>query len=176
MIHFIQPFDFNINIGKAYNDTIAQLSNDWICITDQDTLKFEGFAQRVKSITDISKNNYLITCKTNRLRKTNKCIEPGFYEEDSINTHQSLYHSLWRTYGNELTPIGLVPGMCMIFHKELWGKVKFQENSIVFDTQFSRSVLRAGGKLFIAKGLYIFHLYRWGKQNAENNIDHLINR
>ena len=177
MIHFLQPYDYNLNIGKAYNYSISLLPPDsWICITDQDTLKFEGFAQRVLEIVRKSEKNYLITCKTNRLRKSNKTVVSNYFENDSVRDHLELNEQLWKENGTNLEPYNLAAGVCMIFHKSMWEKVKFEENTVVFDRLFSRDFINNGGKIFIAKGLYLFHLYRYGKKDPENNISHLINK
>lgn len=175
MIHFIQPYDFNLNIGKAYNKEIEPLEG-WICLTDQDTLKFEGFAEKVDQIINVSNENMLITCMTNRLRKANKCVVPGMYDEERISKHMEKYNALWDRYGTFLDNINVVPGMFMLFHKSLWEKVKFREDTIKFDTLFTMDARAKGMQIKVAKGLYIFHLYRWGKDDPENYIEHLLKK
>ena len=85
-MNFIQPYSFTLNIGKAYNEACQPLEG-WTCITDQDTLKFDGFAQRVKQITDQAKETQVITCVTNRLRRDNENVIMELYEENDINIH-----------------------------------------------------------------------------------------
>ena len=172
MIHFIQPYSFDYNIGKAYNEAVKDLDG-WICITDQDTLKFEGFAQRVKEIVDKADEKWLITCKTNRLRKDNTNVYMNYYNETDINAHFHLFNDLWATYGSELAitkePIA---GVFMLFHKSAWNEVQFVENAINFDRLFTDQLKRKGFKTYVANGLYIFHLYRWNRK--EGDISHLI--
>lgn len=171
-INYIQPFALDLNIGKAYNDAIKPLEG-WICITDQDTLKFEGFGNRVNEIVEKAQKNMLITCHTNRLRKANNCVIHSLYDEDSITKHQAFYHALWNRYGVTFDNINVVPGMFMLFHKSLWDLVKFREDTIKFDTLFTMDCRKAGAQIKIAKGLYILHLYRWGQKDPENYIKHL---
>ena len=168
-MNFIQPYDFDFNIGKAYNEACEPLEG-WICITDQDTLKFEGFAQRVKQITDIADKTQVITCITNRLRKDNENVIHELYNESDINIHKDKFDALWTTYGTQLEPTKMpIAGVCMIFHKSVWEKVKFIEKAINFDSLFTHSCKRAGFTTHVAKGLYIFHLYRWGRNVADTS-------
>lgn len=161
MINFIQPYSFDGNIGKAYNDAIEPLDG-WICITDQDTLKFYGFAQRVKQITEAADTNMLIGCMVNRLRKDNTNVLSDFYYERDISTHLLVFEGIWAKNGVKLERSKeVVAGVFMLFHKSLWEKVKFKENEINFDNHFSVDCRKAGFVTMVAKGLYIFHLYKW---------------
>ena len=173
-MNFIQPFDFDINIGKAYNEACEPLEG-WICITDQDTLKFDGFAQRVKEITDNAEHTQVITCVTNRLRRDNTNVIQELYKESDINVHLDKYNELWGLYGAKLEPTREpIAGVCMIFHKSVWDHVKFIEKAINFDSLFSVHCRQAGYTTHVAKGLYIFHLYRWGKKVGD--ISHLVQK
>ena len=172
-IHFIQPYDFNLNIGKAYNEAIKPLYG-WICLTDQDTLKFEGFAQHVKELIESVDKKTVLTCMTNRLRRNNPQVVKECFDECDIDKHFNFFNNLWDYYGTEIEYTETIAGVCMIFHKSVWDQVKFKENTNVFDRIFSHEVRQHGCRTMLAKGLYIFHLYRWGKEDPENNIVHLI--
>jgi len=161
MCSFIQPYSFDGNVGKAYNIAVKPLRG-WICITDQDTLKFYGFANKVRRIIKNSNKDMLITCKTNRLRKDNTNVLLELYNENDISIHKKKYKELWKTYGTETQRTKeAIPGMFMLFHKSLWDKVKFKENEPNFDNHFTVDVRQAGFTTHVAKGLYIFHLYKW---------------
>lgn len=163
MIDFIQPYDFSLNIGKAYNDAVSKCDN-WVCITDQDTLKFEGFARRVKTIVDQADKRQVITCTTNRLRRDNKNVIHELYDESDINVHWRYYNDAWDTHGSRLERTKeVIAGACMIFHKSVWDTVKFREQEVTFDGVWTTQIRRAGFTTWCAVGLYIFHLYRWGR-------------
>jgi hypothetical protein len=71
-------------------------------------------------------------------------------------------------------PTGIAPGLCMIFHKQTWEMAGgFPENSITFDREFS-AMVRRFGKIGLAIGLYVLHLYRYGSDNPKKDINHLI--
>lgn len=172
MINFIQPYSFELNIGKAYNEACEPLEG-WICITDQDTLKFDGFARRVKEITDNAMITQVITCRTNRIRADNENIIHGLNDESDIGVHLKVFDALWEEHGAKLDSTRMpIVGMCMIFHSSVWEKVKFIEEAINFDSLFTTHCKQAGFTTHVAKGLYIFHLYRWGKEVG--CVDHLI--
>lgn len=173
MINFIQPYSYELNIGKAYNEAIEPLEG-WICITDQDTLKFDGFAQRVKQIIETIDEDTLFTCMTNRLRKNNKQVLTHLFDETDINVHLNEFERLWSLNGVKMTDTDTIAGVLMVFHKKVWEKVKFVENAPNFDRIFSGQCRNAGFKTKLALGLYIFHLYRWGKHDPENYVAHLI--
>ena len=175
-IEFIQVFDFDLNIAKRLNEVIEPLPNNWICLTDQDTLKFDGFAQDVKELIEsgnITKKD-LTGCMINRLNKNNKAVIKPLFDEKCINKHygQALFSRRFHKQRVEETDI--VAGACMIFHKELFNAVGgFDESKLYFDKDLSRKTLKNGGRLLLARGIYIFHLYRWGKKDPVSSIDHL---
>ncbi len=178
MIHFIQPYDFDLNIGKAYNDTIELFDdNDWICITDQDVLKFSGFANNVREVIKSVSKDTIFTSRVNRLAKRNEAVITELYDCGDIDEHKDMAEFLWEQNGTLLTDTKVIAGCCMVFHKSLWLDVGgFVENSIHFDSQFSKAARIKGKQLKIAQGIYIFHLYRWGLENPAHQILHLIKK
>lgn len=173
-INYLQIYDYELNISKALNKAIEKL-NDWICLTDQDTLKFPSFPNNLKEILLKANKNDLIGATTNRLNPVNPQTVKELFNEPNINTHFNYSIEAWNKYGTELEKTKLIAGCCMIFHKELWQKVGgFQEDKIFFDKYFSYDVTNNGGKCLIAKGLYIFHLYRWKSKDPTSAVEHLI--
>ena len=178
MIHFIQPFSYDLNIGKAYNDAIDLLpDNDWICITDHDTLKFSGFANHIKEIILSVSKDVIFTSRVNRLAKSNPAVIEALYDCEDIDEHKDMASFLWEQNKTLLTDTNIIAGCCMVFHKSLWRDVGgFLEKSITFDKHFSKVAKQKGKKLKIAQGLYVFHLYRWGHENPATEIAHLIKK
>lgn len=180
-IRFISPFSFDRNrhgfpnIGGAYNEAISELPNDcWVVLTDQDVLFLTAdTANHIKEIIEANPEYDLITCITNRLGVKDHFV-PIMFDNPDISDHIKYAQNIRCVCGNEVTPAKLSAGLCMIFRKELWVKVGgFPEFDITFDRVFSHKVLKSGGKIGIAKGLYIFHLYRWNEKNPKNSIKHL---
>lgn len=176
-IEYIQVYDYELNISRRLNEVVSKLDNNWICLTDQDTLKFADFPKNLKHFlehAEITKND-LIGTRTNRLRPTNNQVIKPLFNENNIDVHNETAKTLWQNHALELQETNLIAGSCMIFHKELWQKIGgFNESKVFFDKYFSYDVLDSGGRCLIAKGLYIFHLYRWGAKDPVSSVEHLV--
>jgi len=171
-LRYINPFALDLNVGFEYNKVISELPNDcYAVLRDHDTLLFPGSGNHIPAIIEANPQFDLITCLTNRVGVGLHCV-PGMFDVDSILEHQNKAAELWQLYGTETIATGVAPGFCMIFHKRVWERVGgFKENSIFFDREFSNAV-RKFGKIGLAKGLYIFHSYRMGKDKKD--ISHLM--
>ena len=170
-IEFIQPYSFNLHIGDEYNYSISKCDSDsWICITDQDTLKPPGFAERVADVVRLHGTpDRLFGAMTNRVGAKNPAVVPGMYESDSISAHLETAKTVWKQNLTSITPTEIVAGYCMVFQKSLWEKLGgFRSRSVVFDKELS-----AVADCFLMKGVYIVHLYRWGKVNPQLQTTHL---
>lgn len=179
-IRYITPFSTESrfgypNIGGEYNQVISELPDDcWVVLRDGDTMFLTSdWGHQIKHIIEANKDYDLITCRTNRLGVSEQVDDRMFHIED-IGWHKIVAAEEWEIEGSAIKPAILAAGLCMIFKKELWQKVGgFPEYDITFDRIFSRRVLKSGGKIGIAKGLYLFHLYRWGEKNPQSSIKHL---
>lgn len=171
-IRYITPFAQNLNIGYSYNEAISELPDDChIVLRDHDTLLFPNSGNQIPAIIEANPEFELITSITNRIGVHLHCAV-GMFDDDSILAHQNKAAELWSRFGTDVIPTGVAPGFCMIFHKRIWERAGgFKEHSITFDREFSNEV-RKWGKIGLAKGLYIFHLYRYGKDKKD--ISHLL--
>lgn len=170
-IEFISPYAFNGLIGAAYNDAIArQPENSWICINDHDTLKPPGFADRISRVLDVHGHpDRMFGAMTNRVGWRNDAVVQEMYNNDSVTDHLIMAKSLWNMNGVAIRPVEIVCGYCMVFHKTLWEKMGgFPDRTIVFDKQMS-----SVAETYLMIGVYIFHLYRWGRANPEFVTNHL---
>lgn len=176
-IHYITPFSTEKNIGKEYNSRIAELPEDaWICLRDGDTMFMRpNWGQQIEAIIQANEEKYkLISCVTNRLRATHQLYNQTFSFDGEISNHIKIANQLHFDYYDMVEPATTVAGVCLIFHKSTWEEFRFNENSIRFDTEFCTAIRRKYGAVIgIAKGLYLFHLYRWGQENPTSYIKHL---
>lgn len=181
-IRFISPWSYDLDIGGEYNEMISRFDdNDFIVITDQDVLRFDGFASRVKQIIEATppekRGKTLFTAITNRLRTPNPQVVEGLFDEPDINKHHEFANNSWIAHGTTTFPTDVCAGVVLIFQKKLWNQVGgFNTMSHVFDRQFTNKVKRAGGETVVCPGLYVFHLYRWGSPDPVNDFGHLIRR
>lgn len=178
-IFYITPYKAG-DIGGGINESIALLPSDaWVCLRDADTLFLTSDVQ--KQIAEIVESNPpydLIGCRTNRLRSDYQVLErERLFNCSDINIHIETAKYMAANNWGVLTPLPapeVIAGMFMLFRKSLWEKVKFPRHSIHFDSEYSKCLRAIGGKLALAQGIYLFHLYRWGKENPYAAIDHLI--
>lgn len=171
IIDYIQPYSVSLDIGAEYNRAISACK-DWICITDHDTLKPPGFAERLhKTLSENAHPNRVFTCMVNRVGHNHDAVVEEMFMEDSISEHLKTASSTWRQYGTKTVPTSVAPGYCMVFHKSLWEKLPqgFKPRSFVFDRELSRV-----GQPMLMKGVYIIHLYRWKNPNPEKSYSHLL--
>lgn len=175
-IRYITPFSTEKNIGKAYNEAIQELPDDcYVVLRDGDTMFLTpDWGNQIERIIADNPDYSVITCMTNRLG-LKECLVGGIMNEHDMQRQILLALIMQGEYSSDVCPTTVAPGMLMIFHKSVWAKVGgFKENSILFDREFSAAVIRNGGKIGIAMGLYIFHLYRYGQKNPQNYTKHLM--
>lgn len=173
-IHFITPFAKDKNIGREYNERIAELPEDcYICLRDGDSMFLTpDWGTQIEEIIKANPQFAVIGCVTNRLRGGAQVIE-GMFDESDISVHMQTATELQEAKRTEVVGAMGVAGLCMIFHKSVWNKVKFQERTIKFDSMFCSNVAGLGMRIGIATGLYLFHLYRFGKDDPRNYTKHL---
>lgn len=178
-IRHITPFSTSLNIGGEYNKCISELPNDcWVVLRDGDTMFLTpDWGKQIEEIITANPDYDLITCMTNRIGVADLCV-PGMFGETDIQKHvdKATLIKAWDWDNRfKVEPTFLAPGMLMIFHKSVWVKAGgFEENTIFFDKRFSKAVSNYGGKIGVAKGLYLFHLYRWGQDKPKEYREHLI--
>jgi len=178
-IHYSTPFSTEKNIGKAYNEFMELVPDgDWVCLMDGDVLRLlPDWGSQIKNIIDRHGDDFkLISCMTNRLRADHQLYCNKFSNDGNITNHVEIAKQLHQRYYDQVEATSYVAGLCLIFNKDTWKSVGgFRENSILFDKEFNTDIrARFGGNpIGIAKGLYLFHLYRWGSKDPYNDTQHL---
>lgn len=167
-----QPGD----IGSGLNDFCERVPDDaWICLRDADTLFLTPRQQlQIQAIVEDEPPFELIGCMTNRLRASYQLHGGAMSDEPDIRVHVAIAEQREADHWAQITPCaGPVAGMFMLFRKSLWNQVRFRSRTFYFDKLFSCDVQRQGARLGIAQGIYLFHLYRFGKPDPCNYTAHL---
>jgi len=178
-IHYSTPFSTEKNIGKAYNEFCELVPDgDWIVLMDGDTLRLQpDWGNQIEAIIKKNGNDFkLIGCMTNRLRANHQLYRNRFSNEPDIDYHVQIAIILQNQSYDKVEATTYVAGLCLIFNKDTWKAVGgFRENSILFDKEFNTDIRAkfGGNPIGIAKGLYLFHLYRWGSKDPYNDTQHL---
>lgn len=175
----ITPYCLDKNYGRSLNQRIASEPDGWICLRDSDccflTPDYGRQIAEVCGTTDYD----ILGCITNRLGRPIQRHTPEMSQDWDMQNHYRIAKERERdNWGQveDITPKKFVAGMLMLFRKSTWEKVKFKENCITWDDQFSMDVTTQGGKLGLMTGLYMFHLYRiWADYPMFAN-QHLVNK
>jgi len=184
-VHHITPGKADLNFGKAINDVIEFVPNeDWICLRDIDTLPLHHrvFFKQCEEIAESGEYD-LVSCITNRLGVKYQLHNGELSDNFDIRHHLQIANDRYNEYGStvEESP-GNIAGVMMLFSKQTWEDVgRFKEggvqvNGSFLDYIFSSTVKKIGGKIGIAKGIYLFHIYREWEENVRFGYNHLINQ
>lgn len=185
MIFDIIPYSTEKNLGKAYNDAIAGLTDDsHVCLRDGDTCWLTpDYGVHLAKYIELHPNAVL-TCWTNRINEKAEQQakhEVSYHDSSRWCNEQvrdvpdmSLHLQVAETYKKHLyqtTPLhGFVSGFCLVFPKSLWQQHKFAEkqvyedrgphNLLGVDNDWTNRVRAAGVPVLRMDGIYIWHTYR----------------
>jgi len=182
-VHHITPGKADLNFGKAINDVIEFVPNeDWICLRDIDTLPLHHrvFFKQCEDIAESGEYD-LVSCMTNRLGVKYQLHNGELSDNFDIRHHLQIAYDRYDKYGSNVDEAeGNIAGVMMLFSKQTWEDVgRFKEggvqvNGSFLDCIFSSTVKKIGGKIGIAKGIYLFHTYREWEENVRFGYNHLI--
>lgn len=179
-IYYSTPYSLDKDIGGANNAFIERLPADsWICITDGDASFLRpNWGHDIAEVIKRHGRDYdLIGCVTNRLGASDQLYNKTFSEEMNLRRHFDIARQLWGQHGPAVEPIDMVAGVFMLFHKSTWQRVKFRRHTFAADRYFSQDIKRKGGRIGLAKGVYMVHNYRlWetDQQAAKMSTKHLL--
>ena len=183
-VHHITPGRSDKNIGRAINEIVKALpDNDWICLRDIDTLPMyhEKIYQQCEEIAQAGEFD-LVGCMTNRLGLHYQLVGGRKSNDSDIMNHRKIGVDLYNKHGNEIMPIQqVIGGLFMLFPKSAWKQVGgFPEGGIqiqghFFDYHFCKKVMQQRLRIGIAKGIYLFHYYRFEHgEDTRKAVAHLL--
>ena len=181
-VHHITPGASDKNFGKAINTLIEFLpDDDWICLRDIDTMPLHHrvFFKQCEEIAE--RGDYdLVSCMTNRQGVKYQLHDGELSENFDVKHHVKIAHERYEKYGSKVSDCEpLIAGVMMLFSKKTWEDVgRFPEGGIqirgsYLDYLFCKSVQKIGGKIGIAQGIYMFHLYRVWSNSVRHEQKHL---
>jgi hypothetical protein len=173
-VHYLQPFAVDKDICKAYNQACKLIPDqDWICITDMDTMFLHPEQKRIIDTVANSGQADLYGCVSNRCNVPDLVL-PSMFDERDIKKHYLKAEERIQ-FGNVVEFYkGVIPGYFMLFSKKTWNQV--QGFSIpdygvnyAFDQYFSAKIKSKA----IIKGVYLLHLYRIWSDMPAWDVEHL---
>ena len=176
-IFYIQSYDPEANIGRAYNEHIKHLPDDCcVCITDHDSnFLIPDFGKQLHDIIEKNGEEYaLLGCITNRLGGKHQLYKNEFSNDFDMRNHFTIARELHTEKYAQVEDTTGVAGLCMLFRKSTWNAVGgFMEGVITADTVFNKAIKAKGlGKIGLMKGVYLYHNYRiWQSDHKKAWMD-----
>lgn len=176
-IHFVTPYSFEKNIGKAYNEEFEKVQddNDWVALMDGDSHFFTDFGQQIKAHILARPNAGMFTCITNRVGNKQQC-----YGNVISNNSDYLYHARLAkrlavsNRGVVRESKRIISGLLMVVQKKTWKEVGgFHEKGILkVDNIFSKGLLNRNKKIYVMHDVYMIHYYRFleGGKKYRNHL------
>lgn len=164
------------DIGGGINEFLSLLPRHaWACIRDADTLFLNGGQQQlIQQIVDENPRFDLIGCMTNRIGVPWQQHNGQISDNDRIGYHARLSTARLLAHGTRITDAPApIAGFFMLFRVSTWQNIKFEQHTAQFDIRFSKEIVKAGGRLGVAQGLYLWHSYRLGHSDPTKSVDHL---
>lgn len=182
-VHHITPGATDKNLGKSINTLIEPLpSEDWICLRDIDTMPLHHrvFFKQCEDIA--SRGGFgIVGCITNRIGMVKQLHNGALSEDYNLLNHIRIAEDRYNRYGSEVIEHNTtLAGVMMLFSKKVWLDVGgFREGGIMvdgafIDYHFSNDVINKGYKLGLARGIYVFHVYRQWLKNTRVGYNHLF--
>lgn len=166
------------NIGGGINESVRLLPADsWVCLRDADTMFLTSTQQRlVQQIAESDPPFSVIGAMTNRIRAPWQLQDGRISDNPNIDYHMRIAKARERDHGPRVIDSAWpVAGFFMLFSRETWLEAGgFPEHTVYFDKEFTKTVMRLGGRLGLAVGLYIWHTYRLGSADPVNDVTHLV--
>ncbi len=171
-IFYSIPWNSDKNIGKYYNYFMKTLDkdSDYACFIDGDAMfTTSSYGKQLEDIVGRYLKCGLFTCMTNRIG--NKTQRDGNWDSDNILDHRNIGEELFKTKYAEVEDItnkegDLMGGVMILIRKDVWKKLGgFSEKGMLgVDNDIQLKAREKGEKVFLMKGVYLYHYYRGGDQ------------
>jgi hypothetical protein len=173
-IYPMMPFLPDKQIGKAYNDAMENMVEEWALFIDHDVLLINPlwYDISIKAIQKVGSNAGWITCYTNRigckfqLAPNLKGFE-NIRKTDDIKVHRRYAKKLYDVNRGRIKDMtraggGRFSGMFILTNKSAWAAAGgFVENAGFFnvDCKYYSSIKEAGYSVYVMQDLYVYHAY-----------------
>lgn len=152
-------------LGATYNKYMELLGDDdWACFLDHDAMfTTEDWYKHLGDIIADNPQFGLLSASTNRVGNPSQRIA-GLDDTHDILYHRNIGKRLKNQCGtevNDVTKAHCISGVVMAVSKKAWQKAGgFPDGFLGVDNYFHKRVADSGGKIGVAKGLYVYHFYR----------------
>lgn len=172
------PWNSDKNIGVAYNEFASLVPDDaWVCFMDADTIPTTAFYGKI--VEDIISDNPEVrafTCVTNRIGCPWQLAEGADWSNDDMRYHREFGQAQYDKYKTKVVDMTNMnhpmSGLFMCIHKSVWDKMggASEKGMLGIDQDIHRRIRKAGYKVWLAKGLYVYHWYRGGDKKDKSHL------
>ena len=171
MIWFFTPFSFNKKLFEAFDQYMNLVPDpeDWVVMMDGDTaFLLPNFGHQIKTYTEKYPDTGLFTCYASRCHYQCQVPTSANMNSDSILYHKKIANTQYSMLNGEVKEINRrIAGHLMVMKKKTWLKIRDEvkstargKNILGVDTKISNAILKAGLKIRLMQGMYIFHYLR----------------
>lgn len=181
MIYYSIPWDTTKNIGKYYNKFMRALPNDddFACFLDGDAMfTTQFFGKQLEEIIYKYPECGCFTAKANRIGCLWQRQDGVDWENNDINYHRDkgkefqyeLYDEIKDV--SNVTRMEVLGGVLILIKKSTWEKIgKFKEDGMLgVDNDIHWKCMDNEEKVYLMKGVYLYHYYRNGKSEDKNHL------
>lgn len=177
-IYYTIPYNSDFNIGKYYNDFFNIIPNDddYGCIVDADTIfTTPDYGTLIENVIARYPDVEAFTCYTNRVGCPWQVYNGVDVKSNDIEYHRNIGKKLYEENGTDcvdMTNTQLFSGMFFIIKKSAWKKIggAIEKGMLKVDNAIHQGIKNNGMKLFLMKGLYLYHWYRNGNKNDKAHL------
>lgn len=174
-IYYFTPYALDKNLGAAYNHYMELLPNDddWACFIDGDACFLTpDWGSVISNVVDQYPDTGMFTCYTNRIANPQQLYCGKFSENADIRYHRNIAIVCRQVNPHKVSDLSRpISGIMMIIQKKTWRDFPFKDGLLSVDNDISNRLLKAGKKVRLIKGIYMFHYYRFNE--GRKNVKHL---
>ncbi len=160
------PYIIGGDIGAEYNRIMKSCSEEWIGFLDHDIFIANPNWYKIftESISVLGEQAGFISCMTNNIGCPLQ--KAGAQKTSDIRYHREFAEKLHREHNNtvqDVTDSQFNPSALMfITSKKAWYDVGgFKPKGLIgVDTNYVDKLKKKGYKIYLLKGLYVYHWYR----------------
>lgn len=162
MLHIIEPYREDKNLGLAYNEAMKYFNeDDWVCLKDYDTLFLRPDTIRhIHHYTEKFPDAGILTCYTNRIANSEQLLKEKCDNNDSIKYHINIAEKRERLLYSTTKLTKPISGFLMVIRKSTWDRIKFDDGCLGVDNNYHAKMVAAGLSVLRMDGIYIWHSYR----------------
>lgn len=151
--------------------------DDYACFIDADAMFLTpDFGHQLTEIVNRYPDAGMFTALTNRVGNRRQCYKFKLSKDSNIVNHRYIADLEKKRSPFKVSVVDYpISGHLMMIQKKVWKHFPFAENLKILgvDNEISSRMLKAGYKIYLMKGVYIFHYYRL-KEGGQIYKKHLL--